>query len=79
MIPIPYSPFPWVTNTSLGVTIFHAGTEKRSDGALVTAGGRVLSVVAYGSTVEEATSLAYQGIQSITFQDMYYRKDIASR
>ncbi|EFY91872.1 phosphoribosylamine-glycine ligase [Metarhizium acridum CQMa 102] len=46
-----------------GVEIFHVGTEKSTDGQLRTAGGRVLCAASYGSTLEEAVSLAYRGVQ----------------
>lgn len=57
------------------VMIFHAGT-REEDGVIVTAGGRVLSVSALGSTLEQAVSGAYQGVKSISFEGAYYRKDI---
>jgi phosphoribosylamine-glycine ligase len=63
----------------LGVQIFHAGTERSGNGDFRTAGGRVFSVSSYGSSLEEAVSLAYRGVESITFKGMFYRKDIASR
>ncbi|KAK8923048.1 Bifunctional purine biosynthetic protein ADE1 [Metarhizium anisopliae] len=62
-----------------GVEIFHAGTEKSTDGQLLTAGGRVLCAASYGSTLEEAVSLAYRGVQAVQFKDKTYRTDIASR
>jgi phosphoribosylamine--glycine ligase len=61
-----------------GVTVFHAGT--RSDpvtGAVVTSGGRVLSVTALGATVDEARSRAYAGVAAITWPGMQHRTDIA--
>lgn len=61
-----------------GVQVFHAGT-KVIDGVLKTNGGRVFSVAAYGPTLQEAVSLAYQGVESIHFENMFYRKDIARR
>ncbi|KAK3902379.1 rudiment single hybrid motif-containing protein, partial [Staphylotrichum tortipilum] len=64
---------------SLGVQIFHAGTERDATGELKTAGGRVLSVAAYGSSLEEAVALAYEGVKSVQFNGMFYRRDIASR
>jgi len=57
------------------VEIFHAGT-KIEDGKVVTAGGRVLNVVALGSDIEEARGLAYEAVQMISFEGMHYRKDI---
>ncbi|CAG9938898.1 unnamed protein product [Clonostachys rosea f. rosea IK726] len=63
----------------LGIEIFHAGTERTANGELVTSGGRVLSVAAHGATLEQAVSLAYEGVKHIQFKDKTYRKDIAAR
>jgi phosphoribosylamine--glycine ligase len=60
------------------VQVFHAGT-KLQDGRLVTAGGRVLSVVARAETLQEAVARAYDAIGHIHFEGMHYRKDIARR
>lgn len=60
------------------VQVFHAGTTLQ-DGQLVTAGGRVLSVAAYGATVQEAVALAYDAAARIKFEGMHYRRDIAHR
>jgi phosphoribosylamine---glycine ligase len=60
------------------VQVFHAGTAM-VDGKLVTAGGRVLSVVARGATLQEAVQRAYEGVSLISFEGMQYRKDIAWR
>ena len=58
------------------VQIFHAGTALE-DGRLVTAGGRVLSVAAYGVTLQEAVSRAYEASSRISFEGIHYRRDIA--
>ncbi len=59
------------------VTIFHAGTSKSPSGELVTAGGRVLNIVATGPTVESARNDAYSTIKdSVYFNGMQYRTDI---
>jgi phosphoribosylamine--glycine ligase len=58
------------------VQIFHAGTALQ-DGRLVTAGGRVLSVAAYGVTLQEAVSRAYEASSRISFDGIHYRRDIA--
>ena len=58
------------------VQIFHAGTDLQ-DGRLVTAGGRVLSVAAYGETLQEAVSRAYEASSRISFEGIHYRRDIA--
>lgn len=60
-----------------GVLVFHAGTGM-SDGELVTTGGRVLGVSASASTLPEARTLAYAGVESIRFNGSTCRKDIAS-
>lgn len=62
----------------LGVVIFHAGT-KLVDGDIKTAGGRVFAVAAVGDTLESTVTLAYQGVESVKFNNLYYRKDIAFR
>jgi phosphoribosylamine--glycine ligase len=60
------------------VTLFHAGTAVR-DGAIVTKGGRVLTVVGRGSDYGEAIARAYEGVSKISFDGMHYRKDIGAR
>ncbi|MFT4113559.1 phosphoribosylamine--glycine ligase [Silvibacterium sp.] len=61
-----------------GVTVFHAGTAL-VDGTIVTNGGRVLAVTAAGDTLEAALKTAYEGIAKISFEGMYYRRDIGHR
>jgi phosphoribosylamine--glycine ligase len=58
------------------VEIFHAGTSLSADGALVTAGGRVLGVTATGSGLDEALSRCYNAIAGIHWDGMLYRRDI---
>tara|TARA_B100000575_G_C23143168_1_gene665954 strand:- start:8286 stop:9569 length:1284 start_codon:yes stop_codon:yes gene_type:complete len=58
--------------------IFHAGT-KQYGGQLCTAGGRVLNVVGTGKTLHESISMAYKGLEAISFEDMFYRKDIGAK
>ncbi|MBU4241438.1 MAG: phosphoribosylamine--glycine ligase [Actinobacteria bacterium] len=60
------------------VEVFHAGT-RREDGKVVTAGGRVLNVVALGKDFENARGLAYQAVRMIDFEGMHYRTDIGHR
>lgn len=62
----------------LGQLVFHAGTAL-VDGKIVTAGGRVLGVVAMGDNIRSAVDSVYTQINSISFKNMYYRKDIAHR
>lgn len=61
-----------------GVAVYHAGTTKR-DGQIVTAGGRVLTVVGRGSDFAEAIERAYAGVKKISFDGMQYRKDIGRK
>lgn len=58
-----------------GVKVYHAGT-KLEDDKLVTAGGRVLSVVAIEDSFEEAINKAYKAAETIDFEGKYYRTDI---
>jgi phosphoribosylamine---glycine ligase len=58
-----------------GVDVFHAATARRGDD-LVTAGGRVLTVVGRGPTFEHAIALAYEGVEQISFDGMHCRRDI---
>ena len=58
--------------------IFQAGTQF-SQGQLVTDGGRVLGVMAFASTFAESINLAYQAINTVHFDGMYFRRDIGQR
>jgi phosphoribosylamine--glycine ligase len=57
--------------------VYHAGTRKL-DGKVYTSGGRVLGVTALGESLEEARETAYRELEKITFEGIYYRKDIGS-
>ncbi len=57
------------------VAAFHAGTA-RADGAMVTAGGRVLGITARGETLPDALAHAYEGVRCVSFDGMHYRTDI---
>ncbi|WP_394848819.1 phosphoribosylamine--glycine ligase [Pendulispora brunnea] len=61
------------------VHVLHAGTTRREDGAIVTAGGRVLNVVGRGATLEEAASRAYAQVDAISWPGEHHRRDIGSR
>lgn len=58
--------------------VFHAGT-KLEGKKLLTNGGRVLNVVAQGSTLQEAIDTAYSQISKIHFEQAYYRRDIGAK
>jgi phosphoribosylamine--glycine ligase len=58
--------------------VFHGGTALRDDGAVVTNGGRVLTVVASAPTLTEARAKVYRNVQRIHFTQAYYRRDIAA-
>ena len=58
--------------------VFHAGTVEK-DGQVVTNGGRVLCAVALGNSVTEAQNLAYQVVDKISWNNVYYRTDIGHR
>jgi phosphoribosylamine--glycine ligase len=60
------------------VTVFHAGT-RAEGGRYLTAGGRVLSICASGSTLSAARETAYGAIARLHFRGMHYRRDIGMR
>lgn len=57
--------------------VLHAGTRRREDGAIVSSGGRVLSVVGVGSDLAEARDVAYRRVDRLHLTGSHYRKDIA--
>jgi phosphoribosylamine---glycine ligase len=59
------------------VYVLHAGTALTKDGAVVSAGGRVLSVVATGADLGEARDRAYRAVDRITLKGSTHRTDIA--
>ena len=69
------SPLP---STNPMCAVFHGGTELQN-GNLVTAGGRVLTCVGVGATLEEARTHAYSTAMRISFDGMQLRRDIAWR
>jgi phosphoribosylamine--glycine ligase len=62
-----------------GPGVIHAGTARRADGALVSAGGRVLSVTATGSDLAAARTAAYALVDTVTLDGSHHRSDIALR
>ena len=63
-------------STSQPIQLFHSGTQINKEGNLITAGGRVLSVVAQGKTYEDAFKLVYQALKQVTFKGINFRMDI---
>ncbi len=59
-----------------GVVVFHAGTALK-DGTVITAGGRVLTVVGEGQDLPSARARAYEAVARISFENMEFRRDIA--
>lgn len=64
--------------SATGCYVFHAGTAQK-DGKVVTSGGRVLTVTAFGKDLRDAVGLAYEGVSKISFEGAHYRKDIAAK
>ena len=60
------------------VKVFHAGTVLK-DGKFYTAGGRVLGVTALGDNIKSAIELAYHAVSMISWEGVYYRKDIGKK
>jgi phosphoribosylamine--glycine ligase len=61
------------------IVVFHAGTHENADGKLVTDGGRVLGVTAFGSDFLTVRERAYWAVGKITFDKAYYRKDVGAK
>lgn len=62
-----------------GAKVFHAGTKLNDNNQLVTAGGRVLCVTAIGDSVTKAQQQAYTALSKISWNNAYFRTDIAHR
>lgn len=60
------------------LVVFHAGTAMR-DGKVVTSGGRVLGVTALGHGLNEAIDRAYDAVKAISWDGVYFRKDIGKK
>lgn len=61
------------------VVVFHAGTAHGDDERIVTSGGRVLGVTAYGDTIAAAQKSAYAATKKISWPEVHYRTDIGNR
>jgi phosphoribosylamine--glycine ligase len=60
----------------LRLQLFHAGSRRGEDGQVVTAGGRVLAVVAQADDFDTAFERAYAGLGQVAFKGMTFRRDI---
>jgi phosphoribosylamine--glycine ligase len=61
-----------------GVAVYHAGTAKRGT-EIVTAGGRVLTIVGRGADFAESVARSYAGVLKISFDGMQFRHDIGRK
>lgn len=61
------------------VLVFHAGTRRSENGQVVTAGGRVLTLVGQGASLADARERAYAGVSAVSFEDAFHRRDIGAR
>jgi phosphoribosylamine--glycine ligase len=59
--------------------VIHAGTRRRDDGAIVSSGGRVVSVTAIGKSLDEARNRAYALAATVGLPGGQFRRDIALR
>jgi phosphoribosylamine--glycine ligase len=59
--------------------VFQAGTSRADSGEIVTAGGRVMTVVGLAETIATARKIAYEAVSKITFEGRMLRTDIATR
>ena len=60
-----------------GAGVQHAGTALNADGAVISAGGRVLSVVGLGADLAAARQAAYERVAGVRLADAHWRTDIA--
>ena len=60
-----------------GERIYHMGTKRAEDGGLVTAGGRVLMVIAGAPVTREAARRCYAAVEKVSCDNLFYRRDIA--
>jgi len=62
-----------------GTTVLHAGTARRADGEIVSAGGRVLTVTAVADSLAAAAERAYAAVDRIELRGGHFRRDIGAR
>ena len=73
------TPISGLTQAETHGLVFHAGTRKENneESEVVTTGGRVLTMVGKGPSLDEAKAQAYEGIAQIHFEGGFHRRDIA--
>lgn len=59
--------------------IYHAGTARGENGQIITAGGRVLTVVGTAAALREARDLAYAAAGKVSFKNAHFRNDIGDK
>ena len=64
-------------NTKTNSILYHAGTINKNN-KILTNGGRVIAVTSLGKSIEESTKKSYETIKNISFEGMYFRKDIGN-
>ena len=67
-----------IEDVSDDILVFQSGTTQK-EGRILTAGGRVLNVVARGHDLQSAINLAYRDLKTIHFHNMNYRTDIGHK
>jgi phosphoribosylamine--glycine ligase len=72
-------PITGLDDVPAGIEVTHAGTKRNADGAVVTAGGRVLNVTALADDAAAARSAAYAAADKIAFEGRQLRRDVALR
>lgn len=65
-----------LNSTDLDGFVYHAGTTFGKNGSVITSGGRVVSVTGLGISLQEAVTKAYENLGRLSFEKMYYRRDI---
>ena len=66
-------------DSSVEDSVYVAGAKLSEDGALLTAGGRVLGVTAVDTTLDKAIKSAYDKVTRVGFANAYYRTDIGAK
>jgi len=61
------------------VDVYHAGTALNAKGELITNGGRVLAVTAFGETLQASIELAYTAVSNIKYEGLQFRTDIGKK